>query len=171
MSEGPTNFGKPLLYLTIIGCIGGGYYAVTHWPYTYEGAGYSVNFPHGWQAGPANDAADPTKVSASGPLPKLESGEEQTGVGWCKVVYHGALDMNAFMAQHTPGTADWTESIDVDYKKGQLFMYEDNVTRYYGVGVDRGDAVVFAAIGCPKDKFALNKAIFEKVAKSLKCQR
>jgi len=171
MSEGPTNFGKPLLWLVIIGCAGGGYYAATHWPYTYEGAGYSVAFPHGWEAGPANDPADATKINASGPLPKLSTGEEQSGVGWCKVVYHGSLDLNSFMVLHTPGTADWTELVDIDYKKGQQFMYEDNVTRYYGVGVDRGDAVVFVAIGCPKERFTLNKPIFEKVIKSLRCQR
>jgi hypothetical protein len=171
MSEGPTNFGKPLMWLAIVGCIGGGYYAFTHWPATYEGAGYSVAFPHAWEAGPANDPADGTKIAAKGPLPKLPSGEEQSGVGWCKLVYHGTLDMNSFMAQHTPGTADWTEDLDVDYKKAQLFMYEDNETRYYGVGVDRGDAVVFCAIGCLKANFPLNKPIFEKVVKSLKCQR
>jgi hypothetical protein len=79
--------------------------------------------------------------------------------------------MNAFMATHTPGTADWTEIVDIDYKKAQMFMYEDNVTRYYGVGVDRGDAVVFVAIGCPKERFTLNQPIFEKVIKSVKCQR
>lgn len=171
MSEGPTNFGKPLLYLVIIGCVGGGYYAFTHWPYSYEGAGYSVSFPHGWEAGPANDPAEPTRIAAKGPLPKLPSGEEQSGVGWCKTVYHGALDWPSFMATHMGGTADWTEMTEIDYKKGMLFIYEDNVTRYYGVGVDRGDAVIFLAMGCAKDKFNSNKMLFEKVIKSLRCQR
>ncbi len=171
MSEGPVSFGKYILWIVIIGCAGGGYYAVTHWPATYDGPGYSVSFPHGWTVAPANDPTDSTKVAAQGPLPKLPTGDEQSGVGWCKVVYHGALDWNLFMTTHTPGTADWTEMIDIDYKKAQLFMYEDNVTRYYGVGVDRGDAVVFAAIGCPKANFNANKLLFEKVARSLKCQR
>lgn len=171
MSEGPVSFGKPLLWLVILGCGGGGYYAATHWPATYEGNGYTVAFPHGWETSPANDPADSTKMISKGPLPKLATGEEQSGVGWCKTVYHGTLDMNSFMVAHTPGTADWTEMVDVDYKKAQLFMYEDNVTRYFGIGVDRGDAVIFCAIGCAKANFVTNKPIFEKVVRSLKCQR
>jgi hypothetical protein len=171
MSEGPVSFGKPLMWLVIVGCAGGGYYAATHWPATYDGAGYSVSFPHGWVTTPANDPTDNTMVVANGPLPKLSTGDEQSGVAWCKVAYHGTIDMPAFMAAHIPGTTDWTEMIDVDYKKAELFMYEDNVTRYYGVGVDRGDAVIICAIGCPKANFNGNKLQFEKVVRSLKCQR
>ncbi|MBV8880698.1 MAG: hypothetical protein JO332_12075, partial [Planctomycetaceae bacterium] len=140
MSEGPVNFGKPLLWLVILGCAGGGYYASTHWPATYEGAGWSVKMPHGWTAGPANDPADATKISGSGPLPKLPSGEEQSGICWAKTIYHGALDWQLLMRTHVPGTPDWTQEQDVDYKKAQLFMYEDQTTRFYGIAVDRGDA-------------------------------
>jgi len=171
MSEGPVSFGKYILWLVILGCGGGGYYAFTHWPSTYQGSGYSVSFPHGWEAGPANDPADATMVFAKGPLPKLATGEEQSGVGWCKTAYHGTLDFPSFMAAHIPGTADWTEITEIDYKKAQLFIYEDNTTRYYGVGVDRGDAMIICAVGCAKDNFNTNKRVFEKVARSVRCQR
>ena len=171
MSEGPTNFGKPLLYLVLIGCVGGGYYAYTHWPYSYEGAGWSVKFPHGWEAGPANDPSDPTKIFAKGPLPKGDLPEEQQGTGWGKIVYHGALDWPSFMQRHLPGTADWTQALDVDYKKAQMYMYEDQNIRYLGIAVDRGDAMIFCATGCAKAQFPLYKPLFEKVAMSLRAQR
>src|SRR5438132_10741396 len=107
MSEGPVSIGKPLMWLVILGCVGGGYYAWTHMPVTYEGPGWSVKMPHGWEAGPANDPADATKVSGHGPLPKDAAGEEQSGVLWAKVVYHGTVDWNSFMQTHLPGVPDW----------------------------------------------------------------
>lgn len=171
MSEGPVSFGKPLLYLVILGCIGGGYYAYSHWPVSYEGAGWNVNFPHGWEAGSANDASDPTRVFAKGPLPKMDLPDEQAGVGWAKIVYHGTLDWNSFMQAHLPGTPDWTNDVDVDYKKARMYMYEDQTTRYFGVAVDRGDAMIFCATGCAKNLFPKYKDIFEKVAKSVRAQR
>jgi|SRR5579862_2454241 len=171
MSEGPVNFGKPLMWIVILGCAGGGYYAATHWPATYEGSGWSVKMPHGWTASPANDPSDATKVVGTGPLPKTPSGEEQTGVIWMKVVYHGSLDWNMFMGIHVPGTPDSTEDVDIDYKKSRLFTYEDQNTRYQGIAVDRGDAMIMVAIGSTKATFSQNKAIFDGVVRSVRCQR
>lgn len=171
MSEGPVNFGKPLMYLVILGCAGGGYYAKTHWPSTYEGDGWSVRMPHDWTATSANDPADVTKFVGTGPLPKTPSGEEQTGVIWMKLKYHGTLDWNMYMQSQVPGTPDWTGEDDIDYKKSRQFMYEDNDVRYYGALVDRGDALVCVAIGTNKLNFPFQKPIFENVIRSIRCQR
>ena len=171
MSEGPVNFGKPLLYITILGCAGGGWYAWQHWPASYDGDRWTINMPHGWTANSANDPADPAKLIGGGPLPKLASGEEQSGVIWMKVVYHGTLDWNIYMTNHIPGTTDWTGDDDIDYKHARQFMYEDQTTRYYGAMVDRGDALIVAALGCAKANFSENKAIFEKAIRSIRCQR
>lgn len=171
MSEGPVSFGKPLMWIVILGCAGGGYYAYKNWPVTYEGAGWSVKLPNGWEAGPANDPADPTKVVGRGPLKKTPAGEEQEGVMWARVVFHGTLDWASFMRHNLPGTADWSEDLDLDYKKAQLYMYEDKDLRYYGVAVDRGDAMIFVAMGCNKTNFPIHKDALEKVARSVRCQR
>jgi len=171
MSEGPVSFGKPLMWIVILGCAGGGYYAFTHWPVTYEGSGWSVKMPHGWEATPANDPSDATKINGTGPLPKSPAGEEQTGVLWGKVAYHGALDWNSFVEKNVPGTIDWSADEDIDYKKTRLFMYEDQTTRYIGIGVERGDAMVFVAIGTNKTNFPMQKAFLENVVRSVRCQR
>jgi hypothetical protein len=171
MSEGPVNFGKPLLYITIVACIGGGYWTWTHWPVTYQGDNWYVNMPHGWEAGPANDPADPGKIQGAGPLPKSPDGQEQTGVIWMKVVIHGTLDWNMYINNNIPGTPDWTNDDDIDYKHSRQIMYEDQTTRYYGALVDRGDALVIVAIGTNKTYFEMQKPIFEKVIRSIRCQR
>ena len=170
MSEGPVNFGKPLLWLTIIGCAGGGYYAATHWPYTYEGQNWSVKLPHGWEMAPSSDPGD-LRLVGSGPLPKSPTGEEQTGVVWAKVVPHGTLDWNMYMQNHVPGTPDWTQDDDIDYKKSRLFIYEDQTTRYYGAMVDRTDVLVIVAMGTNKTNFPLQKPIFENAIRTIRCQR
>jgi len=171
MSEGPANFGKPVLWIVILACAGGGYWAATHWPATYEGSGWSVKMPHGWEAVPANDPSDATKITGQGPLPKSPTGEEQTGVLWAKVTYHGTLDWTSFLQNNIPGTTDWIGDDDVDYKKCRQFMYEDQTTRYLGIAVDRGDAVIFVAIGTNKTNFPLQKAVFDNVIRSVRCQR
>jgi hypothetical protein len=171
MSEGPVNFGKPMMWLVILGCAGGGYYAATHWPATYEGAGYSIKMPHGWEASPANDPSDPTKINGAGPLPKAPTGEEQQGVIWMKTVYHGTLDWTMYQQNHIPGTCSWTEDVDIDYKKSRLFEYEDQNTRFYGAMVDRGDALIIAAIGTNKTYYPMQKEVFDKVIRSIRCQR
>jgi len=172
MSEGPVNFGKPLLYIVILGCAGGGYYAYTHWPAGYEGDRWSIGMPHGWTATPVNDPADPMKVAVGGgPLPKTPDGVEQAGVIWMKLVYHGTLDWQMYMNAHIPGTPDWTGDDDIDYKHSRQFMYEDQNTRYYGVMVDRGDALIIAALGTTKANFPLYKTLFEKACRSVRCQR
>src|SRR5579859_3437637 len=170
MSEGPVNFGKPLLWIVILGCVGGGYYAKTHWPTSYEGTGWRFKLPHEWEVSPANDPADASKIVAHGPLPKSPSGEEQEGVAWAKVVYHGTLDWNIFMQNNLQGTPDWSEDIELDTKKCRMFMYEDQTTRYLGAAVDRGDAMVMVAIGTNKTNFPLQKAVFDDVIRSIRCE-
>jgi len=171
MSEGPTNFGKPILWLVILGCAGGGYYAYTHWPVTYEGAGWTVKLPNKWEVTPANDPSDTTKIVGRGPLAKTPDGLEQEGVMWGKLAYHGTLDWNSFVRDNVSGTIDWSEDVEIDYKKARLYMYEEKEVRWYGVAVDRGDAMVFVAAGCNKNDFPLHQEAFEKIAKSLRCQR
>lgn len=172
MSEGPTNFGKPLAYLVIIGCAGGGYYAWTHWPSTYEtpDRGWSFGMPHGWTAAPANDPSDPSMVRGSGPLPKMGD-EEQSGVCWMKTVVHGTLDWNMYQQNNIPGAADWVQDDEIDYKKARLLMFEDQTTRYYAAMVDRGDLLVICAIGTAKANFDFHKPIFEKCIRSIRCTR
>jgi hypothetical protein len=171
MSEGPVNFGKPVLWIVIIGCIGGGYYAKTHWPAAYEGNGWRFKMPHDWEIASANDPADPAKLLGHGPLPKNAAGEEQDGVCWATVIYHGTLDWNLFLQTHLPGTPDWTEDIELDTKKCRMFMYEDQTTRYLGAAVDRVDAMVIVAIGTNKTNFPLQKAVFDGVVRSIRCER
>lgn len=170
MSEGPVNFGKPLFFLVLAACIGGGVYMWMHWPVTYEskdGASYySIDFPHAWTASPNTDPGMPTKVVASGPLP-----EETQGVGWTLLVYHGTLDWPGLVVRNIPGTPDVQAEADIDHKKSMTFEYQDNDVRYIGGAVDRGDALVMVAIGTSKANFEQNRLLFEKVIKSIKCSR
>jgi hypothetical protein len=170
MSEGPVNFGKPLFFLVLIGCVGGGYYAWQHWPSTYNGAGYSVDMPHGWTAAPANDPSDTSLVRGSGPLPKMGE-DEQSGTIWMKLVLHGTLDWDMYMRNNIPGTPDWTQDDELDYKKARLMTYEDQTNRFFCGMVDRGDALVIVGIGTTKANFEFHRKIFEKCIRSIKCTR
>lgn len=167
MSEGPVSFGKPLAFLVLAACVGGGVYAYMHWPSHYEGDGWEIDFPNKWEAGPFNDPAAPGKVVAKGPL--LEEGME--GVAWATVNRHGTLDWPRFVQDNVPGTWDKQEDLEIAHKKAVMFEYEHNETRYMGVGVARGDAVVICAIGCAKPFFANNSERFRKVLMSLRCER
>jgi hypothetical protein len=170
MAEGPVSFGKPLFFLVVIGCAGGGYYAYTHWPTHYDGVNWSIDFPTKWEAAPYPDPADGgnERVMAKGPLIEENSGE---GVAWVTVNRHGTLNWPAFVQMKTPGTFDWSQEDELDHKKCLYFTYEDNNIRYTGVGVQRGDALVIAAIGCAKHQFAVNKERFEKCIKSVRVSR
>lgn len=170
MSEGPVNFGKPLLVLVVIGCIGGGYYAFTHWPSTYEGkdggSTWSVNFPHNWESRLVADATYPTRISSQGPLLN-----EVPGVAWGVVIPHGTLDWPNFVIRNLPGTPDKSFDDEIDHKKCLIYEYEDNAVRYIGGAVQRGDAVIFCAIGCAKANFEENRETLTKVVRSIRCQR
>lgn len=168
MSEGPISFGKPLLFLVIIGCAGGGFYAWKNWPSTYDsGAGWSIAMPHDWTAQSANDPTNPSKVHGSGPLP-----EEQQGVCWAMMVYHGTLAWPEMVVKNLPIPPDKSFDDEIDHKKTLFYEYEDlQNTRWMGCAVERGDALIYYAIGCPKGVFEQNRAIFEKSIKGTRCQR
>jgi hypothetical protein len=166
MSEGPVSFGKPVFFLVVLGCAGGGYYAYTHWPAGYEGSGWSVSWPHAWETRLLNDPENPTKVASSGPL-----SEDVQGGGWAMVFYHGALVWPDMILSHIGGTADKKEEILIDNKRTLIYEYEDNAIRYMGVAVERGDALIYVNIGCTKANFEQFRPIFEKTMKSVRCSR
>lgn len=172
MSEGPVNFGKPLLFLVIAACAGGGYYAYNNWPAHYAAAdgGWEIDFPHGWEATPFNDPASPGKVVASGPT--LQGEVEGKGVGWVTVNFHGQLAWPDFAIKNVPGTIDKQETnIEIAHKKAFIFEYEADGIRYRGSAVQRGDAVIICAIGCQTAFFAQNLPKFEKTIQSIRCNR
>jgi len=177
MAEGPINFGKPLLYLVIIGCAGAGYYAYTHWPSHYAGPGWDIDFPHKWECSPANDPAFPGgKWVATGPMPNEE---HFNGSGWVTVNFHGAIDFNAFVAERIPGgNLENKEDLDIGNKTAMIFQFEEEANkgagdwwRFQCSAVKRGDAVVIAVAGCQKKFFAENEEMLKKVVKSLRCER
>lgn len=170
MSEGPISFGKPLMFLVVVGCIGGGYYAWSHWPVTADsGKGWSVNFPHGWEFQPAPDGVNDSRIVASGPLP-----EEQRGVGWAFMLFHGTLAWPDMVTKNLPLPPEPSslKEDEIDHKKALFFEYEDQQNmRYMGCAVERGDALIYYAIGCPKGIFDLNRPLLEKCVKGTRCQR
>ena len=168
MSEGPVSFGKPLLWLVIIGCIGGGYYAKTHWPVSYDGDGWSVDFPNKWEPKSAGDSSNPSRIVASGPLVDELHGQ---GIGWGFLWRHGQLAWPEMAVRNIPGAPDKQDDTEIDHKRALIFEYEDNNIRYMGASVQRGDALVMFAIGCSKPNFEANRALFEKTVKSIRCSR
>jgi hypothetical protein len=170
MSEGPVSFGKPLLYLVIAGCIGGGVYLYTHWPVSYEAhdgvATWSIDFPHGWEVSPANDPAVPSKIIAKGPLK-----EEIPGAAWVCIVPHGTLDWPGLAIRSLGGTVDTQEDTEIAHKKALIVEFEDANTRWEGVAVQRGDVLIVGCVGCPKTYFAENKPMIDKVIRSVRCTR
>ncbi len=168
MSEGPVNFGKPLLWIVIVACVGGGYYAYTHWPVSYDGEGWGVSFPNKWEAKSAGDSSTPSRITASGPLLEEIHGQ---GTAWAFLFRHGTLAWPDMAIAHIPGTPDKQDDVEIDHKRALIFEYEDNNIRYLGASVQRGDALVMFAIGCPKPFFDANRPGFEKVVKSVRCWR
>lgn len=170
MSEGPVSFGKPLLFLVLAGVGGGGFYAWKNWPAHYEGNNWEIDFPNKWEAAPFADPSDPGNERAAGKGPLIEEGMQ--GVAWVTVNRHGTLAWPEFPLSRIPGTPDSTEDTEIVHKKTLLFEYEDDTgTRYRGAAMQRGDAVVIAAIGCPKHLFPTNRERFDKCVKSLRVTR
>ena len=52
-----------------------------------------------------------------------------------------------------------------------LRKLEDNVTRFIGCAVDRGDVLVYVSIGCPKANFEQFRPKLEKCIMSVRCVR
>ena len=171
--EGPLNFGKPLFFLVLIGCIGGGIYAYLNWPAVYESRDavsyWTVKWPHDWQTVPGNDDSQPSLVKSSGPLIR----DEFNGVGWAKTEPHGTLIWPDMVVAKIVGTPDKVEhdGFTIDNKRALKFEYEDNENRFLGCAVERGDVLVYVAIGCKKDRFAEFYSKFEKVIMGVQCSR
>jgi len=171
MAEGPVSFGKPLVILVLLGCAGAGYWAYKNWPAHYEGNGWSVDWPNKWETQPDNDPARPGKVLAHGNLKDEEHGP---GIGWATINYHGAIHFRGFVEEKLGYAMEKEESgFEIDNKTAMMFEYEeaDKNFRYLGAAVERNDAVVLVCIGCNKMFFDENRPHFEKVLKSIKCQR
>ncbi|MBI3857742.1 MAG: hypothetical protein HY293_18835, partial [Planctomycetes bacterium] len=160
MSEGPVNFGKPLFFLVVIACGGGGYYAYSHWPVHYEGNGWEVDFPHGWTPQPFNDPNSPGKIVAQGPLMDETQGQ---GAAWATINFHGTIAWPEGVAKFVPGTIEKQDDTEIAHKKALIFEYEDapNNIRYLCSAVERIDALVVTAIGCNKTYFEQNRVMFE----------
>jgi hypothetical protein len=169
--EGPLNFGKPLLYLTIVGVIAGGIYLWKTWPSTFEGNGWKVDFPNRWETTPYPDPSNPLNERHASKGPLAEEGME--GVAWVTVNRHGTLDWPRFAIECLPGTPDKTDpDNEIDHKRAMLFEYQDDKNfRYTGAAVQRGDAIVIVAIGAPVPLFETNRERLEKCAKSLRTWR
>ena len=169
--EGPVNFGKPLLYLTVLACAAGGFYLWKTWPATYEGIGWKVSFPNRWETTPYPDPSNPflERVISKGPL--AEEGME--GVAWVTVNRHGTLDWPRFAIECIPGTPDKIDpDAEVDHKRTMLFEYHDDKNfQYTGAAMQRGDAIIIVAIGAPTNLFETNRERLEKCAKSLRTWR
>jgi hypothetical protein len=171
MAEGPVSFGKPLVILVLLGCAGAGYYAYKNWPSHYEGNGWSIDWPNKWETSPVNDPNNPGKVAANGPLKKEEDG---VGVGWVTVNVHGTIHFPTFVQEKVVFTLEKVDSgFDIGNRTAMVFEYEEQERgwRYLCSAVERGDAVVISAIGCNKNVFDDNRVHFEKVVKSVRCQR
>jgi hypothetical protein len=170
MSEGPVSFGKPLFFLVLAGCIGGGVYWYTHAPINYEAhdgvASWSIDFPHGWEVVPGNDPTMPSKVIARGPLK-----DEIPGAAWVAIFPHGTLDWPAFAIRCMGGTVDTQDDTEIAHKKALIVEFEDANTRWEGAAVQRGDVLIVACIGCAKANFAENKEMLLKSIKSIRCAR
>jgi hypothetical protein len=172
--EGPINFGKPVLYLVIAGCIGGGTYAYLNWPSVYEqvqgNSMWTVRWPHGWETTPdPGPEGNPSRVKSSGPLIK----DEFSGLGWGKTEPHGQLiwpDMVVAKIGGTPDKVEW-DGFLIDNKRALRFEYEDNENRYLGCAIERGDVLIYVAIGCQKARFSEFYSKFEKCIMGVTCTR
>src|SRR5262245_38304139 len=129
--EGPINFGKPLLYLVIVGVIGTGIYLWRTWPATYEGVGWKVDFPNGWETSPYREPSNPVNVRGMSKVPLKEEGVE--GVARVTVNRHGTLDWPRFAIDMIPGGApDKTlPDEEIAHKKAMFFEYQDDKNMRY----------------------------------------
>ena len=156
----------------LLGCIGGGVYAYMNWPAVYEqregpNSFWSVNWPHGWETRPAGDPDNGTRILSSGPLT-----DEILGTGWGMAVMHGTLVWPSMVVEKLGTTPDKViEDKLIDNKRCIIYEYEDNVTRFMGCAVERGDVLVYVNIGCPKGNFEQLRQKLEKVIMSVRCVR
>ncbi|HVE42485.1 MAG TPA: hypothetical protein VNM14_21565 [Planctomycetota bacterium] len=172
MAEGPVNFGKPVGILVLLGCIGGGAYLYMNRPSVYEqregpNSYWTVNWPHDWETRPAGDPENATRVLSSGPL-----SEEVMGQGWAIAIVHGTITWPTMVVEKIGTTPDKIiEDKFIDNKKCVIYEYEDNVTRFMGCAVERGDVLVYVNIGCPKANFEQFRPKLEKCIMSVRCVR
>ncbi|HVE40398.1 MAG TPA: hypothetical protein VNM14_10950 [Planctomycetota bacterium] len=133
----------------------------------HDGSSYwSVVWPRGWETQLAQDPEDPSLVISRGPLSK-----DVQGSGWGRGKIHGTLKWPE-MVLYGIGTAPaaWKEA-SIDGKKALVYEFEDRWNRTMGCAVERGDMLIYVAIGCPKARFEEFREKLAKVVLSVKCAR
>lgn len=127
---------------------------------------WSVTWPQGWETLPAKDPTDPSLIKSAGPLSK-----DILGSAWGIEKYHGVVVWPDMVIQWIGKKPDIWEETVIDQKRALIYEYNDQQTRYMGCAVDRGDALIFVAIGCPKASFEEFRERFKKVISSVRCGR
>jgi hypothetical protein len=93
------------------------------------------------------------------------------GIGWGMVKYHGVVAWPEMVVGWIGAKADTWKEITIEQKRALSFEYEDQQLRFMGCAVDRGDALIYIAIGCPKESFDQFKETFKKVISIVRCAR
>ena len=94
----------------------------------------------------------------------------------CAVIFVAAiLQVTIFSSVEilggTPDVVVYDPTYTIDNKKALRFEYEDNETRYLGCAIERGDVLIYVAIGCQKARFSEFYAKFEKCIMGVTCNR
>ncbi len=127
---------------------------------------WSVVWPRGWDTQPAEDREDPSLVISRGPLSK-----DVQGSGWGRGKIHGTVKWPDMVLEGI-GTAPATwKEMPIDGKKALVYEYEDRWNRYMGCAVERGDMLIYVAIGCSKSRFEEFREKLTKVVLSVRCSR
>ena len=87
------------------------------------------------------------------------------------VKFHGVVLWPEMVVVCTGVKPDTWKETTIDQKRALSFEYEEQKYRFMGCAVDRGDALIFVAIGCPKESFDQFKETFKTVISSVRCAR
>jgi hypothetical protein len=137
-------------------------------PTTYhDGSSYwSVIWPHGWDTQSAQDPEDPSLVISRGPLSK-----NTPGYGWGREKIHGFVDWPDLVLHWIGATpVTWKETL-IDGKRALVYELQDRQNRYIGCAVERGDRLIYVAVGCPESRFDEFRETLTKVIHSVRCAR
>jgi len=127
---------------------------------------WSVVWPRGWDTQSAEDPKDPSLVISRGPLSK-----DTPGYGWGRGKIHGLVIWPDMVLEGVGTKPDsWKDAL-IDGKKALVYEFEDRQSRYMGCTVERGDMLIYVAIGCPKARFEQFRETLTKVVFSVKCAR
>ncbi len=163
----PFSFGKPLAILVLIGVGFGGYHLYKTWPTSYDGPGWSVNFPPRWTVGPQDG-----RVVGKGPLgDKKPTGDFTEGHASVTLTEHATVSWPDMPLKTFVCVPETQQDYEIDYKKGMIVTYTDGDYKYMGVVVDRVDVFVTVVIGCKKEEFEKHRKQFDKVVRSVRCTR